>query len=308
MQRFKNILFVTEQDMIDKLALDRAMALAKSNSAKLTMFDVVPGASSDFSDDSQPAELHSFQDIVLTKRREQLEQMINETRIDYPGVTISIEIRAGRPFLEVIKAIQNNGHDLVIKVRETNDDVLQRVYGSTDFKLMRKCPCPVWIIKPTNRKRFSRILAAVDPDPLNPESPDRLIMDIATSLAETEKSELFVVHAWQIKNEAMLRESLIPKNEINELRRSVQLSHQHQLDLLEKYYCDHKKTVHLIPGPPGQIIPAFTKDNEIDLIVMGTVGRTGIAGLLIGNTAEKILNSVDCSVLTVKPEGFNFPV
>jgi nucleotide-binding universal stress UspA family protein len=46
----------------------------------------------------------------------------------------------------------------------------------------------------------------------------------------------------------------------------------------------------------------------IDLLVMGTVCRTGIAGFLIGNTAEEVLNQVDCSVLTVKPEGFETPV
>jgi nucleotide-binding universal stress UspA family protein len=47
---------------------------------------------------------------------------------------------------------------------------------------------------------------------------------------------------------------------------------------------------------------------EVGLIVMGTVSRTGVAGLLIGNTAGKILRQVDCSVLTVKPDGFVTPV
>ena len=41
---------------------------------------------------------------------------------------------------------------------------------------------------------------------------------------------------------------------------------------------------------------------------MGTVCRTGIAGFFIGNTAESILQQVDCSVLTVKPDGFVSPV
>jgi nucleotide-binding universal stress UspA family protein len=49
-------------------------------------------------------------------------------------------------------------------------------------------------------------------------------------------------------------------------------------------------------------------EEQIDLIVMGTVGRSGISGLFIGNTAEKVLQKVDCSVLAVKPEGFVSPV
>jgi nucleotide-binding universal stress UspA family protein len=46
----------------------------------------------------------------------------------------------------------------------------------------------------------------------------------------------------------------------------------------------------------------------IDLLVMGSVCRTGIAGFLIGNTAEEVINQVDCSVLTLKPKGFITPV
>ena len=41
---------------------------------------------------------------------------------------------------------------------------------------------------------------------------------------------------------------------------------------------------------------------------MDTVARTGIAGFIVGNTAESILRNVDCSVLTVKPEGFVSPI
>jgi nucleotide-binding universal stress UspA family protein len=41
---------------------------------------------------------------------------------------------------------------------------------------------------------------------------------------------------------------------------------------------------------------------------MGTVARTGVAGLFIGNTAEAILEQIECSVLAVKPEGFETPV
>jgi nucleotide-binding universal stress UspA family protein len=56
------------------------------------------------------------------------------------------------------------------------------------------------------------------------------------------------------------------------------------------------------------LIPRVAERVRIDLIVMETVSRAGIAGLLIGNTAEKILHQVDCSVLTVKPDGFVSPV
>ena len=49
-------------------------------------------------------------------------------------------------------------------------------------------------------------------------------------------------------------------------------------------------------------------DYDCELVVMGTICRTGLPGFFIGNTAETVLQSVDCAVLTVKPEGFVTPV
>ena len=66
--------------------------------------------------------------------------------------------------------------------------------------------------------------------------------------------------------------------------------------------------VHLLKGEPEDVIPQFARDNAVDLIVMGTVALTGIAGLLIGSTAERLLRHVECSLLTVKPEEFVSPV
>jgi nucleotide-binding universal stress UspA family protein len=71
---------------------------------------------------------------------------------------------------------------------------------------------------------------------------------------------------------------------------------------------DLKHRVHLLKGEPRVLIPELVQEERINLIVMGTVCRTGIPGFLIGNTAESVLQQVDTSVLTVKPEGFVTPV
>jgi universal stress protein E len=66
--------------------------------------------------------------------------------------------------------------------------------------------------------------------------------------------------------------------------------------------------VHLLEGEAGILIPKLAEEQQIDLIVMGTVARTGIEGYFIGNTAETVLNHASCSVLSVKPDGFVSPV
>ena len=66
--------------------------------------------------------------------------------------------------------------------------------------------------------------------------------------------------------------------------------------------------VHLSWGTPWQEIQRIARHQAADLIVIGTVGRSGIKGLLMGNTAEKVLDTCNCSILTVKPDGFVSPI
>jgi nucleotide-binding universal stress UspA family protein len=69
-----------------------------------------------------------------------------------------------------------------------------------------------------------------------------------------------------------------------------------------------KHQVYLLKGIAGELIPALAAAKDADLIIMGTVSRSGVSGLLIGNTAEKVLNQAYCSMLTVKPDSFITPV
>ena len=69
-----------------------------------------------------------------------------------------------------------------------------------------------------------------------------------------------------------------------------------------------KHKVHLLKGDATELVPRLTDRNKIKLIIMGTLCRTGVMGFFIGNTAEKVLQQVDCSVLALKPEGFKTPV
>jgi len=69
-----------------------------------------------------------------------------------------------------------------------------------------------------------------------------------------------------------------------------------------------KPELHLTKGPARHTIPLKARELDVDLMIMGTVARTGIPGFFIGNTAESILSQIDCSVLTIKPPGFVSPV
>jgi universal stress protein E len=65
---------------------------------------------------------------------------------------------------------------------------------------------------------------------------------------------------------------------------------------------------HVKEGLPESVIESVAKNIDAELVVMGTVGRTGIPAALIGNTAEHVLDQLSCDVLALKPSGFVSPL
>ncbi len=221
----------------------------------------------------------------------------------------------------VSDAINRLLQDLVIKCADPSTSLRDVFLGSTDMHLLRKCPCPVWIIKPSNHAHHRRILAAVDRDPEDARRSglNRPILELATSLALAESSELHIVHAWGLFAESLYRsprsnlteaevDAMVEKEENARRQWLEQLLDEHGV-ALGKEGMDHlSPRLHLIKGPARQVIPIKVEELDADLIVLGTVARTGIPGLFMGNTAESILNQIDCSVLAIKPPGFVSPV
>jgi nucleotide-binding universal stress UspA family protein len=194
---------------------------------------------------------------------------------------------------------------------EGSGGLKERLFGSTSMHLMRKCPCPVWIIRSNEQKRYARILAAVDLEHLNKKrnSLNTLIIDSANSIAVLEKAELHIVHAWTLFSETFLTvRGRLPNDELNKLIMQEEAMHKKQIETFIKRYKTGNFRLHILKGEADEVIPRVARAEKVDLLVMGTVCRTGIPGFFIGNTAEKVLNEVDCSVLTVKPEGFVSPV
>jgi len=308
MKRFRNILFVADRSDRLTAALDRAVALAEINGARLTVMDVT--AEIGVADYIKRAYSIDLNAQVREQRLEFLETLMQP--YTDRGVPVYATVVTGIPFIEVVRAVQRNSYDLVMKVAEHDSGLAASLFGSTDMHLMRKCPCPVWIDRADDAPVYQRILAAVDP--LDDESGNlqRLILDLATSLAEREHATLDVVHAWEMPGESMLANGRgrIPRAELELLLRETENTHRQALDdLLSPYGLSSRAhNVHLLKGRPAQIVSGYAREQESDLIVMGTLGRTGIAGLFIGNTAENVLRETQSAVLAAKPDGFVSPV
>jgi len=252
-----------------------------------------------------------LQEIIVRERRKYLEQIV--ATIGKKGAQVGVNVLIGTSFLEIIRQVLRQKHDLVILAAEGRSGLKGRLYGSTSLHLMRKCPCPVWVMKSTWRERFHRILAAVDPMCADDEKNllNIKIMDLTTSLAKMEQNELHIMHVWNFRREHLSRvRGRMSGVTIDQLTYQTRAIHKKGFDELIGNYLlknlNHR--VHFLKGDPAALITDLAAEHAIDLIVMGTVCRTGVSGFFIGNTAENVLQQVNCSVLTVKPEGFVSPV
>lgn len=96
---------------------------------------------------------------------------------------------------------------------------------------------------------------------------------------------------------------------MDQYRKEVEFAHREALDeLLAFVELDPHPTVHLVEDRPVRAIEALGEQLGAGLLVMGAVGRSGVDGLLMGNSAERVLGGTDCSVVVIKPPGFVSPV
>ena len=311
MQQFKNILLVAGGEGWESNALKRAVALAKNNRAHLCVIDVVEEMPWNMRMLITSTRLADIQRLAVSERLKELKQHVKP--ILDKGIKYSVKVRVGTPFLEIIQEVLKNKHDLVMKTARGGSRLKEVIFGSTAMHLMRKCPCPVWVIRPTHQKKYARIMAAVDPDPIDKikSALNTKIMEMATSLARIEGSELHIVHVWRLYGETILSGPVrVPQREVDEMAHKTMMEHKSWVAELVEKHAPHipKGRIHLMKGYAEELIPALAKTKKIELIVMGTVCRTGVAGFIVGNTAENILQKLDCSVLAVKPDGFITPV
>jgi nucleotide-binding universal stress UspA family protein len=135
------------------------------------------------------------------------------------------------------------------------------------------------------------------------------VVEWALMLRDITGADLTLLHAWTVFGGSVLR-SRLPEGEFVEYVETARRASQDALTTFTKPLADRLDgvSVELVEGEPERAISHFVDRNGVDLVVMGTVARTGIAGLVMGNTAERVLQRLRGSVLAVKPPRFKSPV
>lgn len=149
---------------------------------------------------------------------------------------------------------------------------------------------------------LKRILVATDFSQCS-----RRALEYGCALAERFNAELHLIHVAADFDAAMVVPGLgFPPPEV--FRREVLDRARAALaELPDAAWCAGKIVARDVRyGSPYPEIVRYAKEQDVDLIVLGTHGRSGLTHVLLGSIAEKIVRTAPCPVLTVRPEGHQF--
>jgi universal stress protein E len=180
---------------------------------------------------------------------------------------------------------------------------------NTDWELIRGCPVPLLLVKPTPWSAGHRIGAALDPGHLDdkPRLLDRCILDEASRFAQALGGEVHAIHTYI--PEAMVAAStvMVPPLMIDIPVEALEEERKRKLKDLTALTDDYRipaRNVHLETGGVSEALGRLAQQYEIDIMAMGAISRRGWRRMLIGSTAETVLEQLPCDLLVVKSPNF----
>ena len=230
------------------------------------------------------------------------------------GVRARATVTCERPgYLSISHQMLLSKPDLLV-IQSTHHSALARVMLSyTDFKLIETCPCPLLILK--NEKAYLEgcVVAAVDPMHSHdkPAALDEMIVDTAARLATAVQGTLHLYHVsvpWTNLYELDGASAQMPAPVFAELSAAYESESELRMQALRHRAKLGRERVHVEHGDPADMLPRFARSLNAAVMVMGAVSRSALRRALIGHTAERVLDALDCDVLVVKAPGFISPL
>ncbi len=245
---------------------------------------------------------------TLARAKSRLDKMAEDLRSE--GLKVTTAAQWDYPSHDaIIRAAKQLEADLVVADCPRHSHTAPWFLHFTDWELLRKCPLPVLLIKNHEPYRRAPVLAALDPDRAagKPGTLDLDILAYGSALASALDGQLHAVHAFNPVPDMAAGEIIIPER-LAEAEDQAYVHARAVVDPLLDQAGVSQNRRHIEEGFTIDVIENVVRATQAQLLVMGAVSRSGLRGLLIGNTAERMLDRLVCDMLVVKPAQFNHPV
>ena len=313
MANVKTILADVDPRDSDHFAIERAHQLAAASGASVYLLLSVYDASLTGGVLSGRASVQEARRDYLEKLGVWLEDRARVLTDD--GVDVTTEVLWHSPRYDaLLSKARELQADVIIRAARKHSKIDRLFFGATDWELVRRAPQPVWIVRRTMdpRKNGVRVVAAVDPAHPGEKAAnlDKKLVNAASRIVTLFGGELHVFHAWNpaatvTPVAAAGHHAAVPAMTIgHELMEELRQQREKQLERLAAPLDVPAGNLHLIAGDTKRALDDLVEELDIGIVVAGAVARGRLERLLIGSTAEAILDAVDCDVVVIKPDSF----
>lgn len=309
MLNYRNILVFIDPTQDFQPALARAVDIAKKQKEiKITLFLCCYDLSYEITSLSSNEERQAMQTIVIKENQERLETLALPYQEQGLNITNQV-VWHNRPFQAAIIEVLKKNHDLVIKSTHQHSKLSAILFTPTDWNLLRKCPVPVLLVKHHQWPENGNILCAIDCKSIQDEEHHQLNQQILTAakiMAEMINANIHIVNAYPSPPMNIMLE--LPEFDPINYEDGLKKFHQKTLNEYAQANNISAHLTHLRQGLPEEVISDVANEIDAGLVILGTVGRSGLSATLLGHTAEQVIDKLDCDLLALKPQGFISPI
>jgi universal stress protein E len=265
-----NVFVVYDPTRETQPAFDRAVAIAAATAVKLHIFACIYSEIARSED--KPARIKS----LLAEQKAVLDNVTAPLR--GRGVQVTTEVEWDKDWYHaVVRASVRNSADVVLKSTFRHSPGQRVLNRTSDFTLIRECLCPVLLVKEGSQRELRKVLAAIDirKDKDVYATLNRHIVDFSQKMLDVSNAEVHFINAFENLQESPDRNALM------------------------KYCGVGSDRVHIQLGEPEDVIVAGARDLGASLVVVGNSARSGLAAMIRGNTVEKVLDKLECDILSM---------
>lgn len=307
MKNVRNILAVVDPTTDEQVGVKKAATVAQQLGAHLHLF---------ICDTPLARETRMIaglarkpEDPLTTNLKPYLESLARPLREQGLDVTTDTAF-AERLHDGLLDRIRSVCPDLVVKDTHHHSLARRTFMTNTDWELIRQCPSALLLAKPTAWASPPTVVAAIDPEHVNdkPALLDHHILEWGATMAGASAGTLHVAHAYIpliIATTAATGAPPMGSAVTPELIKEEEGTKRKKLVALTQAYRLDRSNIHLSFGTATEVLPRFAQELNVDVMVMGAVARSALRRLLVGHTAERVLERLPCDALIIKPPEFD---
>ena len=300
MNNYSHILVVLESRKNNTPIIEQAVNIALKLNASLTLYTVIYDFNFEMTHMLSSSLKEAIKEKSIQEKTDTLKEIVNELKRRYE-VNIDFKVEWGNQlYYFVLEEIEKKDYSLLIKPTEQHHELKSIIFTPTDWHLMRKSNIPVFFLKDNTFANYHGIYICIDVSVEDQAHADlnHHMIEHGKLMATCFKQPLHLINCYP--NSPINLSVEIPQFDMHEYQEEIEMVHKEKLKKLAIQYDIPIENCHVEEGLPDDVIPQFIQQHDAELVIAGTVGRTGLQAALIGNVAEMLIDSIPCALLSIK--------